>query len=304
MINADYTVVIRSSRERTENLCYDILCRVFKQSNIIVINEHPFYRAVKKTLEIGLDYTNAYLITMDADVLVESKKLQEFIKIAEQFECQFYQIQSSLFDKFFYSARHGGPRITPRKYLELALKCIDNIKEYGRPESRLTAIMSEKGYLVKNYEKVLGIHDFEQSYFDIYRKAYQHSHKHNRYLPYFQLLWSRLAVKDLDYRVALHGIELYEESHNIKLDSEYFENEHRDRFQQLKIEEKAPILKNNIPDDYVENIIVKYRPPFESRLYKRINEHYGENRPVEDFIWKSFGKLYRMLYNAQSVVTG
>ena len=295
MIN-DIAAIIRSVGERTENLCHQALQKHFGEQYLVKVSESPFENALRKTCEIGLDLAQKYTIVFDADVLPEGSVVEKLLNEFERMPDNVFEIHGVVLDKFFYTFRPAGVHFYRTILLEKAYSLIPEAGKFGRPEGHILSSMQELGYPCKLLDIIEGIHDFEQSYFDIFRKAYQHIYKHNRYLPYFQLMWSRLAVKDFDYRVALHGIELFQNDQQMKLDSEHFENEYRDRFQQLGIMEKGQIEVDSIADNYVENTIAKYRPPLENRLYRRINEHYGESRPVEDFVWRLFGKINKMIY--------
>jgi hypothetical protein len=203
----DVVVIIRSVGERTLNLCRRIVQCQVDPTNIVVINEVPFSKAVRKTFEIGLDFKLPWTLAVDADVLLEKNAISTIISKAERELPNTFSFNVKSFDKFFVSPRYGGPHLYRSSLLEKALSCLPS-EEFIRPETIVGEILHEKeGIENIIYECVLSIHDYEQWYRDIYRKAYVHANKHgNMYVESFLKYWSRMMNEDLDYKVALVGL--------------------------------------------------------------------------------------------------
>jgi len=65
--------------------------------------------------------------------------------------------------------------------------------------------MAALGYPWKTVPYLVGIHDFEQYYLDIFRKCFIHAHKHADMAELFLSFWREKAGSDPDYAIALHG---------------------------------------------------------------------------------------------------
>ncbi|MCG2590801.1 hypothetical protein [Rhodohalobacter sulfatireducens] len=65
--------------------------------------------------------------------------------------------------------------------------------------------MESKGYKTRVFEYVAGLHDFEQFYRDIYRKAYFHATKHSDHVAELMKEWKRRSIDDTDYLVVIKG---------------------------------------------------------------------------------------------------
>ena len=63
--------------------------------------------------------------------------------------------------------------------------------------------MSRAGHPTTPTAIRIGLHDFEQSHADIFRKVVVHTHKHVRFMAMAARAWQRQAAADPDFRVAL-----------------------------------------------------------------------------------------------------
>lgn len=60
----------------------------------------------------------------------------------------------------------------------LALECIPPPGRELRPERAMLTRLFELGHASRRTGTVLGLHDYGQSYRDLYRKAFLHANKH------------------------------------------------------------------------------------------------------------------------------
>lgn len=226
------TVIIRSIGERTERLCHSlILAQGVPEENIYIVREVPFSASMKKSFEIGLKNNMPWTFCVDADVLLRPGSISELLLLAEQQEKKVCEIQGYVLDKFF-----GGPRDAGQHLYRTALlsKVIEQIPPEGcdiRPETYTLNAMKDMGFPYLIVPHLVGLHDFEQYYRDIFRKCFVHAHKHMVHTDLFVSVWRDGAVNDLDYRVALMGYaagisyfqevlidstsSIYEESHSL-----------------------------------------------------------------------------------------
>src|SRR5690606_24769415 len=168
---------------------------------------------------------------------------------------------SQMLDKFFGGIRVGGVKVYRTDYLKEAVKLIPEPNESLRPESFTIKKMTDKGYQQLQTNVVVGVHDFEQYYKDIYRKAITHSVKHAQYIPLLRTFWEREGKRDLDYMVLLEALqdrELYADR-NV-LDIQTYGKRVEEILIKLCIEEKSDINLKGFRVDNIRTILELYKP--------------------------------------------
>lgn len=168
----DVTVVIRSSGERTERFCQHIIEKQLTGNNVFVINERPFWKAVKRTFEIGLSCGRKWTLAVDADVILSKSSIERMIEKAELIDFKLFAFQGYVYDKIFDKAREGGPHLYRTSALNDALTCLESNKDSLRPESDTYKALAKIGYTSKVVPEIFGWHDFFQFNSDYYRKAF------------------------------------------------------------------------------------------------------------------------------------
>lgn len=201
------SVVVRSVGERTTAACHNALVGQVPPEHVTIIREVPFLNAVKRAFEIGIQQNLAWTLCADADVLPHGRAVHAMIEGAQQHDSSLYKFHGLLLDKFFGGARPVGMHLYRTAHLAEALELIDLHQKTLRPETWIMREMAKRGRGWRQLDLVLGLHDYEQYYRDIYRTAFVHAHKHNRQLPYIMALWRRLSNVDRDYQVALWGAQ-------------------------------------------------------------------------------------------------
>lgn len=260
-INKKAIVVIRSVGERTEQLCRElILAQGVVPANVVIVREAPFSAAMRKSFEIGLERDLSWTFCVDADLLLRPKSIETMLQLAEEQPENVCEIQGYILDKFFGGPRQGGVHLYRTSLLP---KVIDSIPAEGvnvRPEFHTLQAMEALGHPWVSVPYLVGLHDFEQYYQDIFRKCFVQAHKHQYFTDLFLSIWRDGAECDRDYRVALKGyakgIEYYEPVFIDTRDAIY-----QSCFAELQIEEKARLE----PDEYslasIEQIINEWAEP-------------------------------------------
>ncbi|RJP75619.1 MAG: hypothetical protein C4522_20645 [Desulfobacteraceae bacterium] len=207
-------VVIRSSGERTEYLCRKLIAEQVSEKNITVLRGvKPFREAVKQTFEIGIDFNLPWTIAADADLLVAPGGISEIIKTGEKSPDNAFEINFQMLDKFFCGPKPGGLHLYRTALLNKGLLQLPEEKYTMRPENFTIKRMNSIGYPMIQNNTVTTLHDYEQYYRDIYRKAYFHGKKHTKhFVKYLLQLWQHLAKYDQDFQVALWGFQASQSS--------------------------------------------------------------------------------------------
>ncbi|MGH7834311.1 MAG: hypothetical protein ACREQK_11750, partial [Candidatus Binatia bacterium] len=202
----DASVVIRSSGERTTDLCYELACAQVPPENVIVIKEYPFRRAAERSYELGIEIAERWTLCLDADILLRNNAVQTLRNLALTTDDNVLYVQGSIFDKLFGRPRKAGPYFHRTSLLPKLLEYMRAEGESLRPDTDAAMRLAAHGYGRVQQGLIIALHEFEQYYRDIYRKAFVHAHKHADQLPRLEPFWERMAPVDPDYRVALLGL--------------------------------------------------------------------------------------------------
>ncbi len=262
----DLIVVIRSSYERTAELCQRAVEDQVPKENVYVINEFPFEKALKTCYEIGIDSGAKWMMTADADILLGKNAIHDFRAAAENMPDYFFQIEGLLYDKLLGMYRNVGHRIYRTQYLKKAIEHIPSAGEVIRPESEVVNRMRQLGYDSLITLEVLGVHDYEQYFSDIYRKAFTYAKKHQYRLSSFTHLWSKEMTHDNDFVVAMKG--LYDGlmfKGKVVIDSREFSERSKIALDELELAEKGIIHQMEDVFALPQSILEKMGPVPEER---------------------------------------
>lgn len=236
----DVVVVIRKNEERTSQVCQQIVAQQVPEKQIHIISEKPFHRAVEETLKAGI-HSGRWLIAVDADVLLFPETIAQMVSRANAIKKDFFFYQGAILDKFFLGYRPAGPHLYNCKHMLRALEHKAGFENDMRPESFVRSRMVKEGLAFVQDKTVFGLHDFEQSYSDIYKKIFKHSLKHGMYMKKLSPLFKRFSELDPDFAVALIAIEDAEKYHIEKPPSEQNLDIHaKEALRKLNLIEKSP----------------------------------------------------------------
>lgn len=255
------SIIVRSIGERTERLCCElILAQGIPQNHLFVVQKAPFSEAMRKSFQTGIEVGLPWTFCVDADVLLRVGSIEKMLRFADEQDEDLCEIQGFVLDKFF-----GGPREAGNHLYRTSLlpDLIAQIPEEGvniRPEFHTLESMRRKGYPYKQIPVLVGLHDFEQFYSDIYRKCFVQAHKHIKHTDLFLEVWRAGAATDPDYQVALKGfsagIEHFSKVY-IDVNQEIFKN-----VENLTFAEKPRNLTiSDIGLDQIEKIINNWVEP-------------------------------------------
>jgi hypothetical protein len=200
------TVIVRSVGERTETVCHQLIIEQgVPPEAIFTINEAPFSKAMRVGFEIGLEQDRPWTFCVDADLLLRSGTIEQMVGLVEMQPSNVCEIQGYVLDKYFGGARMAGNHIYRTSLLHKVIDCIPEEGVDIRPETHALNRMKAKGYPWVSMPVLVGLHDFEQSYEDIFRKCFVQAHKHLSHTELFVPFWRSKSADDIDYRIALAG---------------------------------------------------------------------------------------------------
>lgn len=201
------TVVIRAAGERTEQLCTKIIqSQLPNESQLTVLHESPFSRAVIRTFEIGIESKRPWLIAIDADIIPLDDVLVRIREICGKMHPNAFVATPLFHCHAVNGLATRGLHCYNATHLPVAWSLISSLKENLRPESRFHDAMSAKGYSRECYAKIFGLHEHEQFAKHIYIKSMLRSRKDEFGAQIRASLESR-AHTNRDCQIALWGFE-------------------------------------------------------------------------------------------------
>ncbi len=285
---SDLIVVIRTVRERTFEACRELVFKQIPKHLVYIVSEQPFETTLRRCYEIGIDSGAKWMMTIDADVLLREGAIKDFLLEAEALPHNYFQLEGLLHDKLTGIYRKVGHRIYRTEYLNKAINLLPQPREAIRPEYTTLLRMEKLGYLSQEVNIVFGIHDYEQYFSDIYRKAFVHAQKHPQWIPDFIKRWKCQASQDEDYRIALRG--LYDGllcTQQVAIDKRDFIQNAKFALEDLELSKKNQIQVADIGFRYVDSILSAMEPlaqdksmtsneSMRSRSISRLKERYHQ----------------------------
>jgi hypothetical protein len=249
-------VVIRSSEERTFEACRELVMKQVPVNAVEIVRECPFEKALMRTYELGIRRGAKWTMTLDADVLLRETAVAGLVAEAEKLPDNYLQIEGLIHDKLTGLYRPAGHRIYRTQHLERCLKEIPHEGTEIRPEYETLQRMERLGFPSKRLGLVSGIHDYEQFYRDIYRKAYVHANKHQVWLAEMVTRWKQLTNEDDDFRFALRGLcDGLMALESPKIDPKVYSDHAATLLRDLQTAEKAKLETTRIDFAFVENVL-------------------------------------------------
>lgn len=262
----DVCVVIRSARERTEELCKKLIIQQgIIQSNVSVVNEVPFSAAMRRGFKIGIDSGCTWTYCIDADVLLLPGSIISMRAVAEGTDKRMCEVQGIVYDKLF-----GGPRPAGNHFYRTSLlkEMIRRIPKEGvniRPEYHTLQAMKKDGFTWADISISVGLHDSEQYLRDVYRKCFVQAHKHAYLAEMFLETWRSCSSVDPDMRVALAGFaDGIKHADEVRIDTR--QTYYAVALDQLGLKEKNPLEISEWNGESIAKIIDDWQV---SELFRR-----------------------------------
>jgi hypothetical protein len=239
-MNSKAVIVVRSSGERTLGACVKIIENQNRDFPIHIIEEQPFDAALLACYKIGISSGAKWLITVDADMLLFDNSLSTLIAKAEAMPDNYFQLQGKIYDNISGTVRSAGPRIYRTSFLEKAIRHLELSPIRIRPEYSTIQYMVEGGFPSREISDILSLHDYEQYFKDLYRKAFVHANKHEEMiLDLIRRCKSQMDYNS-DFRVILKGlIDGIGYKEMVSIDTRVFEAKSRNALYELGLEEKT-----------------------------------------------------------------
>lgn len=240
--NQDVVVIIRAAYERTENLCLDLIKEQVAAERVVVLHERPFGVALRRSLEIGLEFGLTWTLCIDADVLIKPNAIQELLSFAITQPEYTLGASGLILDKLRGGQRRGGLHLYRTAMLPEALSVNPDAFLEKRPETAVKTALYHRGHPLGLMNLPLAIHDFEQYYTDIFRKMTVRAQKSSQEIEPMLKRALFLARDDADFLVAAWGMRIgLNSTKEITLDARLWENEAKALLCAHDMQEKAAL---------------------------------------------------------------
>lgn len=180
-MHSDVFYIVRHSNERTLAACIACLQCLGNASQIETVSDVPFEATLKRSYIIGSESAYPWVCMVDADVLVNAKRMVHFIDYAKTHSSGGLVFQPYVYDGIFRSYRRGGAKLYRGDVLSLAMTMVPDAGEVMRPESEtITRVCKIRNASEVVVPVAVGVHDFAQWPADVYRKGFVHGRKFRR----------------------------------------------------------------------------------------------------------------------------
>jgi hypothetical protein len=254
-LDSRVSVIVRSSGERTEALCQELVrAQGVQEKQTALIREAPFARALRASYEAGIRLGRPWTLCLDADVLLLPGAIRRAVELAERQDPSVFEIQCKMLDKFFGGPRDGGIHMYRTALLARAMECVPADHDNIRPELQTLEAMRRQGFPWRRTNSLIGVHGFEQYYRDVFRTCFVQARKHQEYAGLFIAYWREQRAADSDFRVALEG---YAEGirHEGKAGIDSQQDIYRRLFDQLQITEKPALAARDLSGSNISEVV-------------------------------------------------
>lgn len=193
-----------------------------------------------------------------------------------------FEVQGYVYDKFYNGPRQAGNHLYRTSLLKKALTFIPEEGLNIRPEAHVLEQMDIHGFPRAKINQVLGLHDFEQYYSDIYRKSFIQAYKHLNYAEKMVTYWKEMFLVDKDFEVALHGFaDGIRNTKKIYVDKS--QEIYKQKFSALNIEEKDAVSTGDYELSMIECELKNRMKNSYSRLDLTKLSMYESNKYLKGF---------------------
>lgn len=276
---SDVQLIQRHAGERTQQVGFALAQDDFSFVSSEAVSNGPFPQTLRMALEVASASSANWTIMLDADVLILPGSVARLIDLADRYPADHFVISASIYDNFLGTVRPGGIRAYRTAFIERAIKELG----YGnqiRPESSLLKRLGELGHPSHATCLVAGVHDFEQSFADIYRTAVVHGVKFRTRIPREMPRWEERAEFDDDFRVLIEGVRHGLTLTDVELDATQFRELGSRILEELGLSEKPQLSATDaldanryLPDDLQwlrrSTPLTRAFPEFASKMARR-----------------------------------
>lgn len=265
----DSVVIVRCAGERTEAVSLDrARAQFWEGSKVTSVSERPFARSLERSIEIALDSGRRFALFLDADVLLRCDGRAIMGRATRSVGRQFYKIGFQVLDWGFCGPTYAGVHLYCTEKLAQARRYVKRAYFEQRPETYLCMEMGREGVPTILRKEIVGLHDYEQYYRDIYRKNFVRACKFKKRVGYLLARCVDASEGDAARHVMLHGLTdgllHHTESTIAPLDSTWYAEKAERVLRDHGLDERRPL--DYVEEGWIEGLIDGFQP---DNLYLR-----------------------------------
>lgn len=259
----EIVVVIRCAGERTEEACQRLVREQVEAGLVATVSERPFARALEKSIEIALECGSRWSLFLDADVLLRREAIPMMMAELEACSQRFYMMNFLVMDRGFCGPAYDGVHAFRTELFSQAVGFMPLAWSDQRPETRLCKEMGQRGYPTILSKTLVGLHDYEQYYRDLYRKMFVRALKYKDRIDYMASVFRAHYRQDDDYKAMLWGLVdglIHRNAGHTYavLDVEFYRERSAAALEMIGLTEKDPLLA--LPDLSPDGVIQNFQP--------------------------------------------
>jgi hypothetical protein len=218
---------------------------------------------LEESLLVSAREGRPWSLLVDGDVLLRQGALKRIVEELEAVTGPFYLLDFMTLDRGFGGPAYAGVHGYTTSFLEQAAAAIETAVDAQRPETRLVKEMRSMGVTSLQSPTVVGLHDYDQYFRDLYRKYFVRGFKFRQLANgMFRRLREGYA-DDPECRVMLWGfLEGFFEADEqpiAPLDTEYYVEKSSRLLTMLGLKELAP-LPTSDGAEIAERLILEFVP--------------------------------------------
>lgn len=275
------TVVVRTAGERTVEACVALADRQAPGIEVITIEEAPFARAVEVAFELGVDRGRDWTLCLDADVLLRTGALSALVAAADAADPDASCVEGRVCDLLLARHRPAGCHLYRTSVLPRALAACRFDAGAIRPERHVKDQLAALGHPLVWSDVVVGLHDAEQWYADVFRTAYVVAHKFAEEVEHWAGTWWREqgAAGDTDLLVAALAAGVAAASREVPtIDRRTYPDDIAQLLALVGLEERQALGVDDLTVQEVDARVARFTPHPEAVAWDRFQQTWGAGR--------------------------
>lgn len=207
----------RHAGERTQAVGLALAAEQMSFTAVRSVRAGPFPSTLRAALEVAAEVGADWTVMIDGDVLLLPSAIPRLVRLASDHPPSTASVAACCLDRFTGTVRVVGVRCYRTSVIEQALG-LEGWESALRPETELLTMLGQVGHETYLSALLVGIHDFEQYYRDLYRTAVVHGVKSRRKAEPFVRKWSGREA-DPETTIMLSGVEAGLRRSGVELDA-------------------------------------------------------------------------------------
>ncbi len=261
-----------------------------------------------------MNATEEWLLVCDGDLLIDKQAISKFISETLRRADTVHHAQGFILDRLYGSVRKGGPRLYRCSEMPTLKKSIPPAGTSPRPESAMIRAHPSNNDGSIQLPYVVALHDFEQFYKDIYRKAFAHGQKHAEWAGTCLPMWKEMFLVDCDFRIAARGFcDGVQSSSRLETDIRKQAVDIEALLSEMTTDEKTPLPADALDSSWVTRVMndsevvrdwYRLRNAPSLTWHQRTLQRWRQLGTLRSLVWACGSALIRTGHKAHRLAVG